>query len=55
MAELLDQHHILYEIEKVFLNGDRHILADFFIPSAMLVIEVDGGSYYIVKMRSWVL
>jgi very-short-patch-repair endonuclease len=45
MAELLDQHCILYEIEKVLLNGDRHILADFYIPSALLVIEVDGGSH----------
>ena len=29
-AELLDRHRILYEVEKIFLNGDRYILVDFF-------------------------
>jgi very-short-patch-repair endonuclease len=45
LCEILDDQRILYEVEKVFLNGDRHILADFFISSAMLVIEVDGSSH----------
>jgi hypothetical protein len=45
MAELLDQNGILYEIEKIFLNGDRHICVDFFIPSAMIAIEVDGSAH----------
>jgi very-short-patch-repair endonuclease len=45
LAQLLEAHRILYEIEKIFLTGDRHILADFYIHSAMLVIEVDGSAY----------
>lgn len=45
LAELLDQNGILYEIEKIFLNGARHILADFYNHSALLVIEVDGSAH----------
>lgn len=45
LAELLDKHGVLYQSEAIFLNGDRHILADFFIPSAILVIEVDGAAH----------
>ena len=45
LCEILDDQRILYEVEKIFLNNDRHILADFFISSAMLVIEVDGSSH----------
>lgn len=30
-AELIDRHRILYEVEKLFLNGDRWILVDFYL------------------------
>jgi very-short-patch-repair endonuclease len=42
-AELLDKHRILYEIEKIFLNGDRAIIVDFYLPSKNLAIEIDGS------------
>jgi hypothetical protein len=45
LAELLDAARIPYEIEKVFLNGDRHIAVDFYVKSAMLAIEVDGSAH----------
>ncbi len=45
LSEILDDQRILYEVEKIFLNGDRHILADFYIHGAMLVIEVDGSAH----------
>jgi very-short-patch-repair endonuclease len=44
-CELLDSRRILYEIEKIFLNGDRCILADFFLKDRMLAIEIDGSSH----------
>ena len=44
-AELLDRHRILYELEKVFLNGDRWILSDFFFKDLMLAVELDGGHH----------
>ena len=44
-AELLDRHRILYEIEKIFLNGDRHVLIDFYISSKNLAIEIDGSAH----------
>jgi len=43
-AELLDRHRIQYEVEKIFLSGDRYILVDFFLKDQMLAIEVDDGS-----------
>src|ERR1700738_965283 len=30
LAVLLDGVGILYEVEKIFLNGDRHIMVDFY-------------------------
>jgi very-short-patch-repair endonuclease len=45
LCEILDDQRILYEVEKIFLNGDRHILVDIFIKAAMLAVEVDGGSH----------
>ena len=41
-AELLDRYPILYEVEAIFLNGDRYIFVDFYIKSAMLATELDG-------------
>ena len=32
-AEMLDCQRILYEREKIFLNGDRYIICDFFFKS----------------------
>jgi hypothetical protein len=43
LAELLDGERIPYEVEKVFLNGDRHIMVDFYLKSVMLAIEADGS------------
>jgi very-short-patch-repair endonuclease len=42
-AELIDRHRILYEVEKLFLNGDRWILVDFYLKDRMLAIELDGS------------
>jgi very-short-patch-repair endonuclease len=44
-AEMLDRHQILYEVEKIFLNGDRFILADFYFKAHNLVIELDGSAH----------
>jgi very-short-patch-repair endonuclease len=44
-AELLDSHRILYEVEKIFLNGDRHILVDFYFQTQMLAVEIDGSAH----------
>ena len=44
-AQILDQLRIPYEIEKIFLNGDRHILVDFYLPSKNLAIEIDGSAH----------
>jgi Protein of unknown function (DUF559) len=43
VAELLDRHRVLYEVEKIFLNGDRWILVDFYLKVRMLAIELDGS------------
>ena len=42
-AQILDQLRIGYEPEKIFLNGDRAILVDFYLPIKNLAIEIDGG------------
>lgn len=44
-CEFLDSHRILYEIENIFLNGDRWILADFYFKDRKLVIEIDGSAH----------
>ena len=45
IAEMLDRHRILYEVEKIFLNGDRYILVDFFLKDRVLAIEIDGSAH----------
>jgi very-short-patch-repair endonuclease len=45
LCELLDAEYILYEVEKIFLNGDRHIATDVYIKSALLAVEVDGSAH----------
>jgi hypothetical protein len=40
-----DRERILYESEKIFLNGDRHIAVDFYIKSATFAVEVDGSAH----------
>ena len=42
-AQILEQLRIPFELEKIFLNGDRAILVDFFLPKQVLAIEIDGG------------
>jgi very-short-patch-repair endonuclease len=44
-AELLDRLRILYEVEKIFLNGDRWISADFYIKQRILAVELDRGHH----------
>lgn len=44
-AEMLDAERVLYEREKIFLNGDRYIIADFYFKSRKLVIEIDGSAH----------
>lgn len=44
-AELLDGLRIPYEVEKIFLNGDRHILADFYFKDRKFVVELDGSAH----------
>ncbi len=50
-AELLDVLGVLYESEAIFLNGDRPQLADFYIKSAKLVFEIDGGYHLDPKQK----
>lgn len=50
-AELLDVLGVLYESEAIFLNGDRQQLADFYIKSAKLVFEIDGGYHLDPKQK----
>jgi very-short-patch-repair endonuclease len=45
LCELLDAQRIFYEIEKIFLNGDKHIMVDFYVKSAMLAIEADAPAH----------
>ena len=48
MKEFLDKYHIRYESQKIFyIYADdgwiiRYYIADFYIPSTNLIIEVDG-------------
>jgi very-short-patch-repair endonuclease len=44
-AEMLDRQKILYEVEKIFLNGDRWVLVDFYFKDRKLAIEIDGSSH----------
>jgi very-short-patch-repair endonuclease len=40
--QILDQLRIPFELEKVFLNGDRATLVDVFLPKHTVAIEIDG-------------
>lgn len=40
---------VKFERERIWLNGDRWILTDFFIPSVSLVIELDGEGHRLQK------
>lgn len=48
MISFLDKHHVNYETQKIFYiyaeNGwiIRYYIADFFVPSVNVIIEVDG-------------
>jgi very-short-patch-repair endonuclease len=48
MMEILDNHGIWYESQKIFYIYDddgwirRYFIADFFIPDRNIIIEVDG-------------
>lgn len=42
MDAILRRNGVGFEREKVWLNGDRPQLTDFYIASVRLVIEVDG-------------
>lgn len=48
MKEFLDKYHVRYESQKIFyIYADdgwiiRYYIADFYIPSTNLIIEVDG-------------
>jgi very-short-patch-repair endonuclease len=45
-AEFLSANRIFPEREKIYLNGDRHILVDFYFPQLKLAIEIDGSVHY---------
>jgi very-short-patch-repair endonuclease len=49
MAGILHRLGVKFEREKVFLNGDRLVLADFYIHSVKLVIELDGAGHLLQK------
>ena len=44
-CELLDDMRVLYESEKIFLNGDRFILVDVYVRSAKVAFEIDGSAH----------
>lgn len=43
--EILKEQGVSYEKEKIFQNGDRWVLTDFFIPRRNLAIEIDGNAH----------
>jgi hypothetical protein len=42
---ILDGLGVLYESEAIFLNGDRFVLIDILVRSAMIAFELDGKSH----------
>lgn len=44
-ADILRALDAWFVPEKLFQNGDRYIIADYFLPVHKLVIEVDGSSH----------
>ena len=52
MMDFLDRHGVYYESQKIFyIYSDdgwiiRYYIADFYIPSKGIVIEVDGKEYH---------
>lgn len=52
MIAFLDRHYIQYEFQKIFyITTDdgwiiRYYIADFYIPSQKIIIEVDGKRYH---------
>jgi very-short-patch-repair endonuclease len=44
-CSILDDMRVLYESEKIFLNGDRFILVDMYVKSSKLALEVDGSAH----------
>lgn len=49
MARILANLGLVFVREKIIVNGDRWVLLDFFIPSHMLVIELDGDQHRFQK------
>lgn len=42
-AEILKQIGIEYDREKIFQNGDRYILVDFYVAGSHIAFEIDGS------------
>jgi very-short-patch-repair endonuclease len=42
---MLDDIGVLYESEKVFLNGDRFIIVDMYVKDAKIAFEIDGSAH----------
>lgn len=45
IADFLTANRIRIELEKIWLNGDRHIRSDIYLPDHKLSIEVDDPSH----------
>jgi very-short-patch-repair endonuclease len=44
-SDILRALDVWFVREKIFQNGDRYILADFFLPAKKLAVEIDGSSH----------
>jgi len=40
---ILRQEKIKYEFQKIFFHGKSFFIADFYIPSKHIIVEIDGG------------
>jgi very-short-patch-repair endonuclease len=49
MDAILRRLGVKFEREKIFLNGDRWVLVDFYVASVKLVIELDGQQHRLQK------
>lgn len=45
MKFILDDLHIKYEYQRVFCINEKFYIADFYIPSHNIILEVDGASH----------
>lgn len=45
IEEILMQHGIKYEREKIWPNGDHPVFSDFYLPRHFITLEIDGRQH----------